>query len=93
MPDRQDFEAISSDTVVDPIPNAIKMETLDLRRTRLVDTNSDVRPHKQKIQRGLQILAYSTWSCRSIDRPPPDNTFNLASGASRNEELKRHPYP
>jgi hypothetical protein len=93
MPHRQDFEAISSNTVVDPIPDAIKVETPYLRRTRLVDANSDVWLHKQKIQRGLKILAYSTWSCRSVDRPPLDNAFNLASGASRDEKLKRHPYP
>jgi len=75
------------------MPDAINVESLYLRRSRLIDTNSDVWLHKQKIQRGLQILAYSTWSCGSVDRPPLDNAFNLASGASRNEQLKRHPYP
>jgi len=69
------------------------VETPDIRRTGLVDANSDVWLHKQEFQRGLQILAYSTWSCGSVDRPPLDNAFNLAGGASRDEKLKRHPYP
>ena len=70
MPHRQDFEVISSDTVVDPIPDAIKVQPPDIRRTRFVDANSDVWLHKQKIQRGLQILTYSAWSCTPVDCPP-----------------------
>ncbi len=82
-----------SDTVVDPIPDAIKVETPYLSRTCLIDANPDVRLHKQKRQRGLQVLAYSTRRCRPVDRPPLDDPFDLASGASRDEKLKRHPYP
>jgi len=93
MPHRQNFEAISSDTVVDPIPDAIKVQPPHISRTRFVDANSDVWLHKQEIESSLQILAYSARSCRPVDCPPLDNAFDFASGASRDEKFKRHSYP
>jgi len=69
------------------------VQTRYIRRTRFVDANSDVWLYKQKIQRGLQIMTYSASSCRPVDRPPMDNAFDLASGASRDEKFKRHSYP
>ena len=93
MPHGQDFEVISSDTLVDPMPNAIKVQPPHIRRTRFVDENSDVWLYKQEIESGLQILSYGARSCRPVDRPPLDDAFDLASGPSRDEEFKRHPYP
>ena len=93
MPHRQNFEAISSDTVVDPIPDAIKVQPLHISRTRFVDANPDVWLHKQEIESSLQILAYSTGSCWPVDYPPLDDAFDFASGASRDEKFKRYSYP
>jgi len=87
MPHRQDFEAIPSDTVIDPVPDAIYVQPPHIRRTRFLDANSDVWLHKQKIQRGLQILTYCARSCRPVDCPPLENALDLASGASRDEKL------
>jgi hypothetical protein len=93
MPHRQNFETISSHTVVDPIPDAIKVQPPHVSRTRFVDGNSDIWLHKQEIESSLQILAYGARSCRPVDCPPLDDAFDFASGASRDEKFKRHSYP
>lgn len=93
MPHGQDFEAISPDTVVDPIPDAIKVQPPHLRRTRFVHANPDVWPYKQEIESGLQVLSYSARNCRPVDGPPLDDAFDLAGGPPRDEKFKRHSYP
>lgn len=90
MPHRQNFEAISSDTVVDSIPDAIKVQPPHISRSRFADANSDVWLHKQEIESSLQILAYSARNCRPVDCPPLDYAFDFASGTSRDEKFKRH---
>ena len=92
MPHRQDFEAIPSDSVIDPIPDAIQVQPPHISRTRFVDAYPDVWLHKQKIQCGLQILTHSAWSRRPVYCPPLHNAFDLARSASRDEKLKRHSY-
>jgi hypothetical protein len=69
------------------------MQPPDIRRTSIVDASPDVWLHEQKIQRGLQILTYGAWNCRPVDCPTLDDAFYLASGAARDEKLKRHSYP
>jgi hypothetical protein len=72
---------------------SIKVQPPHISRTRFVDANPDVWLHKQEIESSLQILAYSTGSCRPVDYPPLDDAFDFASGASRDEKFKRHSYP
>ncbi len=93
MPHRQYFEAIASDSVVDPIADAIKVQPPHIRGTRFVDANSNVRLNNQKVERGPQILTYGARRCGSIYCPPEGHPFDLALGASRDEKFKRHSYP
>jgi hypothetical protein len=49
--------------------------------------------HEQKVEGSLKVVAYGAWRRWSVDRPPLDNAFDVASGASRDEKVKRHSYP
>jgi len=90
VPYRKYLEAIRSYTVVDPIPDAIKVKSPYVRRTCFLNSRAYVRLQEQDVQSSLQILADSTWICRSIGSPPLDDTLNLARCAPRDGEFERH---
>jgi hypothetical protein len=90
VPHGQQFEAVTSDTVVNPIADSIKVQPAYIRRARFFHANSEVWLYKKEIESSLQILPYCARRCRPVDCPPLDNTFNLTNGPSRDEKLKWH---
>jgi hypothetical protein len=78
MPHGQDFQAIASDAVVDPVVDAIEIKTAHSGRARFLDGNSDVRLEKKKIEDSLEISGDGSGRGRSVGNPPRQRTRNLA---------------
>ena len=89
MPDGQYFEAIRSYSVVDPVSDAIEVESSHVGRAGLFNARADVGLNEQDVDSGLQILANSPWSSGPVGGPPLDDALDLPRGAARDEELER----
>ena len=83
MPYGKQFEAIRSHSVVDPIPNAIKVDSPHVGRTCLLNAHAYARLQEQNVDSSLQILANCAWRGGSVSSPPPDDALKLARGAAR----------
>ena len=83
MPYGQYFEAIRSNSVVDPVPDAIKVESPHVGRACFLNARAYVRLNKQDIDGSLQILADCAWSSRPVGSPPLDDALDLARCGAR----------
>jgi hypothetical protein len=90
LPNRQHLKSISPNSIVDPVPDAIKVEPPYIGRTGLFNADADAWLHDKKIEGGLQIQTYRSGRRWSIDGPPLNNTFNLTRRAPRDMKFKRH---
>ena len=92
MPNRQHFESIVDDSVVQPVPDSLHPEATNARLTGLRNKGAHARLLQEKTQRLLEFLAHGSGSSRPIGGPPPDNTFDFTRRPAGNTKLKRHRY-
>ena len=93
MPDGDNLKTIAFDPVVHPVPDAIDVESPYIGRTGLRNRRADAWLHQQKTKCGFEILSHCSGCGWPVDGPPFNDTFNFASGSTRNVQLKRHDYP
>lgn len=83
MPNGQNFETVLPHTVVHPVAYAVDVKAPHVRGLGLSDLGTDVRLLQQQVGDVLQFLANCSWRRTPVRRPPLDNAFYFAGGASR----------
>lgn len=90
MPDGDNFEPVPSNTVVDPVPDAIDVKPPHAGRAGGRHRGTDFRLDEEQAQGRFKIFPNRARRRGPVDRPPLYDSLKLSGSAARDVQLERH---
>ena len=88
MPERQNFDGLRCDSVVEMVVDAAKVNTPDARQSCIARKRTNARLVANEHKGPLDLVSDSSGSCNSIELPPICGFVDFRGGAASDADRK-----